>query len=45
MSDKALSGLSSEKGDENLTYKAVKIVAKEGRSMSIHMTYSNVTDI
>ena len=31
--------------DENLMYEAAKIMAKEGRSMGIHLTYTPVADI
>ena len=31
--------------DENLMYEAAKIMAEEGRSMGIHLTYTPVTDV
>lgn len=31
--------------DENLIYEAAKIMAEEGRSMGIHLTYTPVTDV
>ena len=31
--------------DENLMYEAAKIMAKEGRSMGIHLSYTPVTDV